>query len=130
MVTFDKVGVSAHPNHASLSTFRPHGSVKLVHLQSPPIWTKYTGRLTSMAESVLGLPLAQSLCSLADTAVGIVKPGQTLFSSGPTLRLRSDRLRWWRAVDAMRQHESQMVWFRWLYLASSQLLWTNCLVVI
>jgi len=30
-----------------------------------------------------------------------------------------------RALQAMQAHESQLVWFRWLYVAFSQYMWVN-----
>ena len=35
---------------------------------------------------------------------------------------------WWRGVEAMLRHESQLVWFRWLYLGFSELMWVNELI--
>jgi N-acetylglucosaminylphosphatidylinositol deacetylase len=29
------------------------------------------------------------------------------------------------ALEAMRRHESQLVWFRWLYVLFSQYMWLN-----
>lgn len=30
-----------------------------------------------------------------------------------------------RALEAMRMHESQLVWFRWLYVSFSRYMWVN-----
>ena len=32
---------------------------------------------------------------------------------------------WGRGVGAMVRHGSQLVWFRWLYLGASRLMWVN-----
>ena len=32
---------------------------------------------------------------------------------------------YWRAVMAMRQHKSQLVWFRYLYVLFSRYMWVN-----
>jgi N-acetylglucosaminylphosphatidylinositol deacetylase len=35
---------------------------------------------------------------------------------------------YWQALKAMMQHRSQLVWFRWLYVAFSKYMWSNRLV--
>ena len=32
---------------------------------------------------------------------------------------------WWTAIQAMMEHKSQLVWFRWLYVAFSRYMWVN-----
>lgn len=45
------------------------------------------------------------------------------------IRVVNTPYQWFIAVRAMRKHQSQMVWFRWLYLGFSGLMWGNELVV-
>lgn len=48
-----------------------------------------------------------------------------LHSAKEHIKVKGNWKTWWTAVKAMRQHESQMVWFRWLYLLGSRYLWTG-----
>lgn len=131
VVTFDRQGISEHPNHASLSTYRPaETGVKLAQLSTPHLAVKYTGPLASIAESILQLPLVRSALALASPVLGQSGLGRSLISKSRNIRLRVDRQKWWQGVQAMRQHKSQLVWFRWLYLAASQMMWANTLVVV
>ena len=34
------------------------------------------------------------------------------------------------ALGAMKEHDSQLVWFRWLYVGASKYMWSNTLVMV
>lgn len=117
IITFDKQGVSGHPNHVSLSTvskYFPEGVEHLpefITLESPSLAAKYTSALWA------------AFYALRDWAriEEPVEPGLGLtFIASPSQYLRG--------VRAMLAHETQMVWFRWLYISFSQLMWVNQLV--
>ncbi|WOO76796.1 N-acetylglucosaminyl-phosphatidylinositol de-N-acetylase [Vanrija pseudolonga] len=117
IITFDKQGVSGHPNHVSLSTvnkFFPEDVKYLpefITLESPSLAAKYTSALWA------------AFYALRDWAriEEPVEPGLGLtFIASPSQYLRG--------VRAMLAHETQMVWFRWLYISFSQLMWVNQLV--
>lgn len=130
MVTFDKYGISGHPNHVSLSKYRPPSGVTLAHLQTPPLALKYTGPFISVLDSIAQLPLTQGANSLASFALNAIPLTKAFVArSSSRAHLRVDKVKWWQAVTAMREHASQMLWFRWLYLATSQMLWSNTLQV-
>ncbi|KAK0495901.1 putative deacetylase LmbE-like domain-containing protein [Armillaria luteobubalina] len=122
ILTFDRSGVSGHPNHRSL----PEGVkyfIETTTLQSPPKFfalisvptsTKYVGILapllakfdlysTKLLGSILGTP------ARANT--------MPVFVAGVKEYLTAHR--------AMRAHRSQLVWFRWLYVLFSRYMWVN-----
>jgi len=126
-LTFDSIGISAHPNHASLiaglkhilETFpvsSPHISAppKVYTLISIPNFAKYTGVFAPLyakfdlsVRRMLGMP-----------AAGWEGDGvQAVFISGVR--------EWWLAMRAMKEHWSQLVWFRLLYVLFSRSMWVN-----
>ncbi|KAF7313816.1 hypothetical protein HMN09_00539000 [Mycena chlorophos] len=137
ILTFDEQGVSGHPNHISL----PKGvqqlmytlrDIRLLRLHSLPALIKYT--------SILGPILLKfdltinrffnsvdrrgtaALERMGFSFAGLVPPPPT----GPDPPVFVSGFReYWTAVQAMRQHSSQLVWFRWLYVAFSRYMWVN-----
>lgn len=143
ILTFDKLGISGHPNHASLpagikhllSSYKPASSApKLFTLISVPLPSKYL--------SILAPSLAKFDIHLVDfihfvekkltnglVAIGLLSPSppsdieklaektMPVFVAGFSHYLS--------ALRAMRKHRSQLVWFRWLYVAFSRYMWVN-----
>ncbi|KAF8496418.1 LmbE-like protein [Russula emetica] len=128
ILTFDSYGVSGHPNHFSLY----HGVSRLLaaspagiryplvaySLKSKPTIIKYTGILAPM---VIKLKII-SLRAL-DTLVNGTNGSDSVFSVRSVFVAGIKEYR--RTVIAALRHQSQRVWFRWLYLAFSQYMWVN-----
>jgi N-acetylglucosaminylphosphatidylinositol deacetylase len=134
IITFDTGGITQHPNHTPLSLgverlFRPlpsgkikgqdmeHHRPRLFTLQTVPKYVKFTSVLYPVFET-----LSYHLWSRASTndATGR-NPALVLAITSPIEGYR-------QALQAMRQHRSQLVWFRWLYVAFSKYMWSNRLV--
>ncbi|KAI0822977.1 LmbE-like protein [Trametes gibbosa] len=120
ILTFDHQGISSHPNHISL----PKGAARLLStlsdglpsntpqpcvfsLVTVPLYFKYLGPLAPIASK---LSVALTLKSA---------------NSGATPLAISSWAGYARALRAMMQHRSQLVWFRWLYVSFSRYMWVN-----
>lgn len=124
IITFDKLGITGHPNHTPLSTGlgmyltsdkgrQRHPHVRLFVLETVPVVQKFTGAMYPAVMRIRDL-----LEPLLDTQ-----------SKAPTRRINelvftSSINGYLRAVQAMLQHRTQLVWFRWLYVAFSKYMWT------
>ncbi|KAI8348464.1 putative deacetylase LmbE-like domain-containing protein [Choanephora cucurbitarum] len=104
IITFDDHGVSGHPNHIALY----HGAKHFV--QQRPNVTLYRLESVSLVRKYIGF---------ADLLIP-KKP--------ESLQLVSPPLAYLLTHKAMRQHESQLVWFRWLYVTFSRFMYVNNLV--
>ncbi|KAI9481574.1 MAG: phosphatidylinositol glycan [Benjaminiella poitrasii] len=106
IITFDDQGISGHPNHIAAykgaKTFvrQYNNSVKLYRLESLSIVRKYIG--------IMDLLIPNKKHSL---------------------RMISPPLAYLLTHKAMRQHESQLVWFRWLYVSFSRYMFINDLIL-
>lgn len=126
ILTFDTQGISSHPNHYSL----PFGASYLVHsltlvgpsteiaprvfgLVTLPVLPKYLG-IGSVLLTRFKIFLGSSLSYLVP--VGISQQ-MAVFTSGPKEYLTATR--------ALREHNSQMLWFRYLYMLFSRYMWVN-----
>ncbi|KAJ6633220.1 N-acetylglucosaminyl-phosphatidylinositol de-N-acetylase [Pseudolycoriella hygida] len=106
LITFDRDGVSCHPNHCAIyyaaASLRLAGylpkSCKILTLDSVNILRKYM----SVFDLVISLLLSTNWCILSWKNVNIVR-------------------------RAMRQHKSQMLWFRKLYIIFSRYMVINTL---
>ncbi|KAG1767748.1 putative deacetylase LmbE-like domain-containing protein [Suillus occidentalis] len=118
VLTFDTKGISLHPNHFSLPlgasylikslSSSSHTSVpRLFSLVTVPVLSKYTG-LPSAILSRLGL-ISQTSEPTMDSL--------PVFISGIPDYLTT--------VRAILAHDSQMVWFRYLYMTFSRYMWVN-----
>ncbi|RDB27808.1 putative N-acetylglucosaminyl-phosphatidylinositol de-N-acetylase [Hypsizygus marmoreus] len=142
ILTFDDGGISGHPNHKSL----PEGIRHLLSHQRyafaappPKLFTLVTRSIPAKYTSILA-PIWSKftlygirLLSLEVLAVRIARglgiELSPLISKPVTHRMPqvlvsgvSDYL---AALRAMRQHASQLVWFRWLYVLFSRYMWVN-----
>ncbi|KDQ10283.1 hypothetical protein BOTBODRAFT_36393 [Botryobasidium botryosum FD-172 SS1] len=107
ILTFDSFGVSRHPNHISL----PLG---VSHLLCDPTLQRpapalYSLRTTSLVQKYTGM--ASLIFPSPRTAGGF--------------KVVSGVRQYVQALKAMMKHWSQLVWFRWLYIAFSRYMWIN-----
>jgi N-acetylglucosaminylphosphatidylinositol deacetylase len=122
LITFDKSGISSHPNHISLFHGARHFIASLIHnrpgwncpvdlytLTSINVGRKYSSFLDALMSMVV---MAFSKKQLGD------HPSPLLFMSGPgDLRV---------AQKAMTTaHQSQMKWFRWGWIGLSRYMVLN-----
>ncbi|XP_066268022.1 N-acetylglucosaminyl-phosphatidylinositol de-N-acetylase-like [Branchiostoma lanceolatum] len=107
VITFDHYGVSGHKNHSSLY----HGVNDLVERGQMP-----DNVLVYVLESV---SIMRKYTSFLDVLPSILSSASTLFLSGYPAILKAQR--------AMCAHRSQLVWFRWLYIAFSRYMVINTL---
>lgn len=104
ILTFDAGGVSQHANHIATYYGARHAQSllgqqpDLLTLQSRSIWTKFGGMAVAVMDT---LTSRNGLHSLAAPH------------------------RYLRALAAMREHASQLVWFRYLYVLCSTYMHTN-----
>ncbi|KAE8444941.1 hypothetical protein EG329_014068 [Mollisiaceae sp. DMI_Dod_QoI] len=122
LITFDKSGISSHPNHISLYHGARHFIASLIHnrpgwaspvdlytLTTVPLVRKYSGFLDSMT-------------SLVVMAVGKKKmgdhPNPLIFLSGPQEYSTA-----WKAMTTA--HISQMKWFRYGWISLSRYMLVN-----
>lgn len=119
LMTFDRQGVSSHPNHRDTHLGVRHfahttniASFSLLELESVPLVAKYVGPLGLVYE-LMQSHLAGRRSSLEETKRLIA-----LMPDGEHYKV---------GLGAMRQHASQLVWFRFLYLMFSRYLHINTL---
>lgn len=129
ILTFDSHGISSHPNHKSL----PRGALRLLStlserhnmevprlftLLSHPIADKYIGPLSALlAKFDVFTTSVIQMAGSAPSRGRSSPPGLPVFVAG----VREYGI----VLKAMRQHESQLVWFRWLYVLFSRYMWVN-----
>ena len=110
ILTFDEHGISNHPNHYSLPMGAayllrkiPNMPIRILSLKTVPILPKYTGLFSPITTNIWYSFISNSR--------------QPVFVAG----LKGYRT----ALQAMYQHWSQLVWFRWLYVLFSRYMWVN-----
>jgi N-acetylglucosaminylphosphatidylinositol deacetylase len=118
LLTFDTHGISGHPNHGSLPlglahllNALPSPKPRLYTLKSVPLASKYIGPLAPLSRRVW-LPLER-----LRTRIHHERPHVLVVISGIREYLTAHR--------AMRAHQSQLVWFRHLYVLFSRYMWVN-----
>ncbi|KAF8944882.1 hypothetical protein BGZ47_003604 [Haplosporangium gracile] len=141
IVTFDDRGVSAHTNHIALyvgltyfiQTFKERTPVKCCYvLKSVSLLRKYiaildlpitmlkTEALMPLVSQMFGLGGSASLAGGASSSVrnrAMIRPQELLYVSAPAAVFK--------AKTAMEKHESQMVWFRKIYVVVSRYMSIN-----
>ncbi|KIR56029.1 N-acetylglucosaminylphosphatidylinositol deacetylase [Cryptococcus gattii Ru294] len=132
IVTFDPKGITSHPNHfalpSSLALIPTEQRPRVLALQSPDTLPKFTGPLYIVylhLRTLFFSPQMEGafkfLLPSFNTFFGAAKETQT--------HVMINDLRGWAiGLKAMMAHNSQLVWFRYLYLAFSRLMWVNELV--
>ncbi|CEL63258.1 N-acetylglucosaminyl-phosphatidylinositol de-N-acetylase OS=Rattus norvegicus GN=Pigl PE=2 SV=1 [Rhizoctonia solani AG-1 IB] len=99
IITFDQHGISSHPNHISLYY------AALALKSQTQIWTLHTTGVVAKYTGYLGAALP----STNDQGVTFASGIKDYFT----------------ALKAMKQHWTQLVWFRWLYVGWSRYMWVN-----
>lgn len=89
----------------------PYPPPRIFTLVSVPLESKYMGIIAPF--------VAKLVVHLRHALPAKLLPlrGRTIFVSGINEYLTS--------LHAMRQHQSQLVWFRWLYVLFSRYMWVN-----
>ncbi|WWC68326.1 uncharacterized protein I206_102251 [Kwoniella pini CBS 10737] len=121
IITFDEKGITNHPNHMAISkalsqTFH-NKSIRLLHLKSPALLFKFTGPL---------YPIYLNILSILSRITG----RENFAEKHMKFVVLSTSSQWYQSIQAMLSHKTQLVWFRWLYLTFSQLMWVNELKII
>ncbi|CAG4933045.1 unnamed protein product [Colias eurytheme] len=106
LVTFDRGGVSSHPNHAAVFYAVAYMFVEKVMPEKCTVYTLDSVNILRKYLGFLDLPLSFLLSS------------KRYF-----LRWTESR----RVLRAMKRHKSQMVWFRYLYVIFSRYMVINTL---
>ncbi|KAF9908263.1 hypothetical protein EC991_010103 [Linnemannia zychae] len=141
LITFDDKGISGHSNHIALyvgltyfiQTFKERTPVKTCYvLKSVSLLRKYiaildlpitmlkTEALMPLVSQMMGLGGAAQLAGGATSSVrnrAMIRPQELLYVSAPTAVFQ--------AKTAMEKHESQMVWFRKIYVVVSRYMYAN-----
>ncbi|KDQ58798.1 hypothetical protein JAAARDRAFT_193318 [Jaapia argillacea MUCL 33604] len=127
ILTFDTEGVSSHPNHISLyhgishllsSTSTPT-PLQAYSLITVPLHLKYLSFLTTLQPRITSFFPPSSI----PNDVEAQRPNQKVKTE--TVVFISGIRQYFTALNAMMQHRSQLVWFRWLYVAFSRYMWVN-----
>lgn len=124
ILTFDDYGISSHPNHISIVRGIKHMLETKLFAKPPKVYSlttvslvkKYTGVFGGVFTRfdlwrriiVQGLPIVKWFTSEDTTPVFVA--GAEQYITG---------------LSAMKQHWSQMVWFRWLNVFFSRYMWVN-----
>ncbi|KAI8093131.1 putative N-acetylglucosaminyl-phosphatidylinositol deacetylase [Halteromyces radiatus] len=109
IVTFDDQGVSGHPNHAAAFMGaneyiqQHHDNIQLYKLKTISLPRKYVATLDLLVMTF------QHWIQKSSNQIVLISP--------PVAYLQTHK--------AMRQHESQLVWFRWLYVTFSRYMYIN-----
>jgi hypothetical protein len=125
ILTFDGHGVSSHPNHISIIRGIKHMLETKLFAKQPKVYSLTTVSLLQKYTGVFGGVFARFELWLTIIVKGF--PGINLFTSDgeTTPTFISGAEQYIRALSAMRQHRSQMVWFRWLNVFFSRYMWVN-----
>ncbi|KAG7094975.1 hypothetical protein E1B28_005773 [Marasmius oreades] len=122
ILTFDDQGISGHPNHKSLPNAMRHmlhtftdseGPPRIFSLVTVPLPIKYVGILSPILAKIY-------IFGAEGLGVGVVN-GVSL----PQVTFVAGIDEYVTALRAMRQHWSQLVWFRWLNVMFSRYIWVN-----
>jgi N-acetylglucosaminylphosphatidylinositol deacetylase len=131
IVTFDHTGITQHPNHTplpkALQLLSLTPSTRVATLKSPNILLKFTGPLYNLYR--VNLEILFNVLRDLDK-MGLWGPNKLVDLQKRRLSVVLTFSQWVTGWRAMLQHRSQLVWFRWLYLTFSQLMWMNELEVV
>ena len=124
LITFDKSGISSHPNHISLY----HGA-KLFLSNLMRGHSGYSCPVTLYTLSTVNIARKYSfiLDAIPTYISGIIGNFQSAKGKkGDRVLFISDMMRYWKARDAMvNGHKSQMVWFRWGWIGVGRYMVVN-----
>lgn len=126
LLTFDKHGISNHPNHRSLY----HGAVHFLRalMKDKPGYTcpvsLYTLTTTNIVRKYVGVLDAPMTMLLG--ALGSITDRSKIKGSPNRLLFVSSVNEWLQAQSAMvKGHQSQMVWFRWGWITLGRYMVVN-----
>lgn len=139
LVTFDKHGVSSHPNHIALyngarvflqNLMREHKGyacpVDLYTLSSVSILRKYSFVLDILPTYFVGIVSDVIAGVSGKKKVSQKKKGISKGSKGDRVLFVSDITKYLKARDAMvNGHKSQMAWFRWGWISIGRYMVVN-----
>lgn len=109
IVTFDEIGVSCHPNHIAVARALLNARRRVDDKQLPiPVF------------NLISLPLYRKYCALLDFIFSFTVPTPIVVYV-PLHFVRT-------SYTCMLAHQSQMVWFRWLYIIFSVYMYKNSFV--
>ncbi|ESK92452.1 glycan biosynthesis protein [Moniliophthora roreri MCA 2997] len=143
VLTFDRQGISGHPNHGSLPVAVKHvlrgwtlestiPHPKLYTLVSVPLSIKYISIIAPI-QAKFDLFTVKALQSLEGRLVFLlrylgfnVSVSKARQAQGVTMPVFVAGIDGYlTALRAMKQHWSQLVWFRWLNVGFSRYMWVN-----
>lgn len=124
ILTFDSHGVSSHPNHIAAfhgarlfaQQSQLNGDVDLYALETYPLTTKFLGLPHALWSHALYSP-SLSFPSHQRTRTQTQK--QDTHHRPTSLSFLSTTYEYAQTLRAMRQHATQLVWFRYLYVVFS-----------
>lgn len=123
LVTFDRAGVSSHPNHVSLHAGAHAFLARTASASAAQPTALYTLTTTNVLRkylSVLDLPLTMAAATFAGKEARGGWPNALVYVNGVGGWARGRRA----MTDA---HRSQMLWFRWGWIALSRYMVVNTL---
>ncbi|KAI0078335.1 LmbE-like protein [Panus rudis PR-1116 ss-1] len=128
ILTFDEYGISGHANHYSL----PKGVLHLIStsLSSP---SYLNNRPPPRLFTLISVPVYRKFLGLHSLIYNKLRIYATSYLQGPQRQHTSvipmtfiaGLFEYVTALEAMLQHQSQLVWFRWLYVTFSRYMWVN-----
>lgn len=139
--TFDEYGVSGHRNHIAVSlgvrflmVTRPEMPVYM--LRSVPLLRKYLAFLDAMFtvpfKTLIKSPPPTKSASKEEILDDLQKKGFHFKQNSPDALAGEEVVvvvggwkEYQAGCQAMLLHQSQLVWFRWLYLVFSRYMWIN-----
>lgn len=105
-------------SHNPSLTQTPPRQLHKYQLLTLPLVNKYTSFLPLVFSRFLSpSSVPKDRTSLGGTSWTNRQP------NSPRFRATSTRVGYSTALKAMRAHQSQLVWFRWLYVAASRYMW-------
>jgi len=125
ILTFDDYGVSSHPNHISIIRGVRHMLETNLFAKPPKVYSLTTTSLLPKYTGVFGGVFVRFALWLKILIKGL--PIVNLFTSNwaTTPIFISGAEQYIRGLSAMKEHWSQMVWFRWLNVFFSRYMWVN-----
>jgi len=129
LITFDRQGISSHPNHIAAYHGTRHLALSrhlpLYVLPTLEVWEKYNSVPFAVWETITYAghpPTAPSGKKLPTAAGAAYKPASEI-------HILATPAQYLNAVQAMFKHQTQLVWFRYLYLVFSRYMFSNRLVL-
>jgi len=125
ILTFDDYGVSSHPNHVSIIRGIRQMVETKMFARPPEVYSLTTVSLLQKYTGVFGGVFARLSVWLRILTRGL--PTVNLLTKGrePRPVFVSSAGQYMRGLSAMKQHQTQMVWFRWLNVFFSRYMWVN-----